>query len=107
MESIPVIDRPRDIGWLEVICGSMFSGKTEELIRRLRRAEIAKLRVAIFKPAFDDRYSKERIVSHVGSSLPSVLVETAEDIRTAAEHVDVIGIDEGQFFDDVRRKMQK
>ncbi|MAT38423.1 MAG: thymidine kinase [Ectothiorhodospiraceae bacterium] len=99
MESIPVIDRPRDIGWLEVICGSMFSGKTEELIRRLRRAEIAKLRVAIFKPAFDDRYSKERIVSHVGSSLPSVLVETAEDIRTAAEHVDVIGIDEAQFFD--------
>lgn len=89
---------PKDIGWIEVIAGCMFSGKTEELIRRLKRAQIAKLKVKIFKPEIDTRYSSEEIVSHSSMSLPSIMVKNAQDILTFAEDADVIGIDEAQFF---------
>ncbi|MBE0645642.1 MAG: thymidine kinase [Bacteroidetes bacterium] len=99
VDHIPVKNLPQDTGWVEVICGSMFSGKTEELIRRLRRAQIAKQRVAIFKPVIDTRYAEDRIVSHSGVSLPSVNVTCAQDIRDGAGDVDVVGIDEAQFFD--------
>lgn len=91
---------PRDSGWIEVICGSMFSGKTEELIRRLRRAQIAKLKTAIFKPGIDTRYSDEHIVSHNQEKLVSYTVEKARDIPAVAGDAAVIGIDEAQFFDD-------
>ena len=90
---------PKDIGWIEVICGSMFSGKTEELIRRLRRAEIAKLKVAIFKPQIDDRYSKGHIVSHNAQRIQSIPVASAREILEKAKEAQVVGIDEGQFFD--------
>ncbi|HVY73460.1 MAG TPA: thymidine kinase [Puia sp.] len=86
-------------GWIEVICGSMFSGKTEELIRRLRRARIANLRVAVFKPAADKRYHEEHIVSHDEKSLLSVPVPRAAVILERAAGMDVVGIDEAQFFD--------
>ena len=99
MDHLPLRDRPRETGWIEVICGSMFSGKTEELIRRLRRAQIARQRVSIIKPLIDTRYSGEHIVSHDGTSLPSATVALAGDITQHAEGVDVIGIDEAQFFD--------
>jgi thymidine kinase len=99
MDQIPVKNRPQETGWIEVICGSMFSGKTEELIRRLRRAQIARQRVAIFKPDIDKRYSDDHIVSHSGVSLPSVTVERAADILDHISEVDVVGIDEAQFFD--------
>ena len=90
---------PRDIGWIEVICGSMFSGKTEELIRRLRRAEIARQRVQIFKPALDNRYDMERIVSHNKLSLESVpLLEIEQVYDHLHSDTEVVGIDEGQFF---------
>lgn len=89
---------PRDTGWIEVIAGCMFSGKTEELIRRLRRAQIARLKVKIFKPKIDDRYSTSEIVSHSEQSLPSVLVETAAEILSQSVEAQVIGIDEAQFF---------
>ena len=95
----PVTRPTHATGWIEVVCGSMFSGKTEELIRRLRRAQIARQRVAIFKPVIDTRYADDRIVSHSGVSLPSVNVTCAEDIRANAGDVDVIGVDEAQFFD--------
>lgn len=84
---------------IEVICGSMFSGKTEELIRRLRRAQIAKQKVSIFKPALDNRFSKEEIVSHSEQRIPSIIVERAEEILANAKDAEVIGIDEAQFFD--------
>ncbi|PLX26270.1 MAG: thymidine kinase [Ignavibacteria bacterium] len=99
VDSIPLKILPQETGWVEVICGSMFSGKTEELIRRLRRAQIAKQRVAIFKPAIDTRYAEDRIVSHSGVSLASVMVSNAADILANAGDVDVVGIDEAQFFD--------
>lgn len=86
-------------GHIEVICGSMFSGKTEELIRRIRRAEIAKQRVKVFKPKIDNRYSEFEIVSHNEQSYPSEVVEDADEILEKAFDVEVIGIDEGQFFD--------
>lgn len=86
-------------GWIEVICGSMFSGKTEELIRRLRRAEFARLRVEIFKPKIDVRYSEEEVVSHDETSIPSTPVDSAQNILLLAGDVDVVGIDEAQFFD--------
>jgi len=89
---------PKETGWIEVITGCMFSGKTEELIRRLRRAKIAKQRVLIFKPKIDTRYSTEAIVSHSEQSLPSVLIENANDILKLSEDAQVIGIDEAQFF---------
>ena len=84
-------------GWIEVICGSMFSGKTEELIRRLRRAQFANLRVEIFKPAVDTRYSEEEVVSHQGNSIISTPVESSSSIMLLAGNVDVVGIDEAQF----------
>jgi len=90
---------PKNSGWIEVISGCMFSGKTEELIRRLRRAEIAKLNVKIFKPRIDDRYSSDEIVSHSEQSLPSTIVEFASDIIKSAKSAQVVGIDEAQFFD--------
>ena len=89
---------PKGIGWLEVVCGSMFSGKTEELIRRLRRAEIAKQKVAIFKPRIDDRYSSGHIVSHDSQRIPSIAVSKASEILDRAGDAQVIGIDEAQFF---------
>ena len=94
------VDKSRGQGWIEVISGSMFSGKTEELIRRLRRAEIARLTVHVFKPKIDDRYSKEEIVSHSEQSLPSTIVDFPKDILRLGNSAHVIGIDEAQFFDD-------
>lgn len=90
---------PRHGGWLEVICGPMFSGKSEEMIRRLRRAEIAGQRVVIFKPRIDDRYDASDVVSHAGVRMRAVAVDgVAELVGRAAGH-DVVGIDEVQFFD--------
>ena len=86
-------------GWIEVICGSMFSGKTEELIRRLRRAEFAHQRVEIFKPCIDVRYSEEDVVSHNATTIRSTPVESPQNILLMAADVDVVGIDEAQFFD--------
>ncbi len=87
-------------GWVEVICGSMFSGKTEELIRRLKRAKIAQLQVEIFKPASDTRYHDEDIVSHNQNSIRSTPVHSAVEILLLAGDCDVIGLDEAQFFDE-------
>jgi thymidine kinase len=92
------IVRERGIGWIEVICGPMYSGKTEELIRRLRRAQIARQNVAIFKPKIDTRYSDDHIVSHSELQLPSVSVEDVAEIKKYVRGADVIGIDEAQFF---------
>ena len=89
-----------DGGRIEVICGSMFSGKTEELIRRLRRAKFARQSVEIFKPAVDVRYSAVNVVSHDENSIPSTPVESAQNILLLASNVQVVGIDEAQFFDD-------
>ncbi len=86
-------------GWIEVICGSMFSGKTEELIRRLNRARIAKLRVEIFKPDIDKRYDEQNVVSHNEVAIRSIPLPTATQILLYTNEVDVIGIDEAQFFD--------
>ena len=87
-------------GWIEVICGSMFSGKTEELIRRLKRAKIAKQRIEIFKPLIDTRYDETMVVSHDDNQIPSTPVPAAANIRLLADGCDVVGIDEAQFFDD-------
>ena len=87
-------------GWIEVICGSMFSGKTEELIRRLKRAKIANLKVEIFKPAIDVRYDEVKIVSHDENAIPSTPIDNSQTILLMAQDVDVVGIDEAQFFDD-------
>lgn len=87
-------------GWIEVICGCMFSGKTEELIRRLRRAQIAKQRIEIFKPAVDTRYHPADIVSHNSGRIVSTPVQSAQSILLLASGVDVVGIDEAQFFDE-------
>jgi len=86
-------------GWIEVICGSMFSGKTEELIRRLRRARLAKQKVEIFKPKIDTRYSNVDVVSHDANSILSTPVDSSQNILLLAADVDVVGIDEAQFFD--------
>ncbi len=86
-------------GWIEIICGSMFSGKTEELIRRLNRARIAKLKVGIVKPSLDTRYDANDIVSHNASVIPSTPVSTAAEILPLVADCDVVGIDEAQFFD--------
>ena len=86
-------------GWIEVICGSMFSGKTEELIRRLKRAKIARQRVEIFKPEIDKRYDETNVVSHDENSIRSIPVQTASQILLFTEGCDVVGIDEAQFFD--------
>ncbi|NBV13155.1 MAG: thymidine kinase [Sphingobacteriia bacterium] len=87
-------------GWIEVICGSMFSGKTEELIRRLRRAQIANQAVEIFKPAIDTRYSENEVVSHNQTTIPSTVVQSAQQILLLTGEVKVVGIDEAQFFDE-------
>ncbi|RDB32250.1 thymidine kinase [Exiguobacterium sp. RIT594] len=88
-------------GWIEVICGSMFSGKSEELIRRVRRAQYGKLPVQVFKPAIDDRYHEEHVVSHVGNSVIAIPMATSRDVYTAvAEETQIVAIDEVQFFDD-------
>lgn len=91
---------PFETGWIEVIAGCMFSGKTEELIRRLRRAKIAKQSVIIFKPKIDDRYSKNEIVSHSDQSLPSIVIDSTHQILELSKNHHVVGIDEAQFFSD-------
>lgn len=100
MEEVVVMSSDRPCGWIEVICGSMFSGKTEELIRRLRRAQIAKQKVAIFKPGIDTRYSDSHLVSHNKQKILSKSVKKAEDILKLAGDCQVLGIDEAQFFDE-------
>lgn len=90
---------PQKTGWIEVIAGCMFSGKTEELIRRLRRATIAKQKVIIFKPIIDIRYSDREIVSHNNLSLPSETISTSDEILQLSNEYQVVGIDEAQFFD--------
>ena len=87
-------------GWIEVVCGSMFSGKTEELIRRLNRAIIAQQKVEIFKPKIDTRYHTENVVSHNQNSIPCTPIDFAKDILLLSNNSDVIGIDESQFFDE-------
>src|SRR5688572_24490211 len=87
-------------GWIEVICGSMFSGKTEELIRRLKRAKIANLKVEIFKPAIDIRYDEINIVSHDENAIISTPISNSQTILLMAQNVDVVGLDEAQFFDE-------
>ena len=86
-------------GRIEVVCGSMFSGKTEELIRRMRRAEFAKQKVEIFKPAIDTRYSEEDVVSHDQHAIPSTPIDSSASILLLTSDIDVVGIDEAQFFD--------
>lgn len=87
-------------GWIEVICGSMFSGKTEELIRRLKRAQFAKQKVEIFKPSVDTRYDEVKVVSHQGNEIHSTPVPSSSNILLLAADTAVVGIDEAQFFDD-------
>jgi len=87
-------------GWIEVICGSMFSGKTEELIRRLKRAKIANLKIEIYKPAADTRYDVTKIVSHDANAIASTQVANSSEILALAQHAQVVGIDEAQFFDE-------
>ncbi len=94
------VNHVEQFGWIEVICGSMFSGKTEELIRRLKRAQFAKQKVEIFKPAIDVRYDEEKVVSHDANEIRSTPVPASANIRILANDVDVVGIDEAQFFDD-------
>ena len=89
----------RKKGWIEVICGSMFSGKTEELIRRLKRAQFAKQKIEIFKPAIDTRYDKKKVISHDLNEINSTPVSSSSKILDLIDEVDVIGIDEAQFFD--------
>jgi thymidine kinase len=100
MSANPTDHHHKRKGAIEVICGSMFSGKTEELIRRLKRARIAKLKVEIFKPAVDQRYHESNIVSHDSNYIPSSPVQSSSQILLLSNDVDVIGIDEAQFFDD-------
>jgi thymidine kinase len=92
-------DSPQKTGWIEVIAGCMFSGKTEELIRRIRRAQIARQKVAIFKPKIDTRYSADHIVSHSDAKLLSSVVSSSAELIHLAADAQVVGIDEGQFFD--------
>jgi len=93
------ISKKSETGWIEVVCGSMFSGKTEELIRRLNRAIIAELKVEIFKPATDTRYHDKNVVSHDKKEIRSTPVQFANDILLLASDCDLVGIDEAQFFD--------
>ena len=95
-----IINHAKQSGWMEVICGSMFSGKTEELIRRLRRAEMAGQKVEIFKPKIDTRYDEEEVVSHNHNKIRSTPVESSNEILLLGSTCDVVGIDEAQFFDD-------
>jgi thymidine kinase len=91
---------PERGGWLEVVCGPMFSGKSEELIRRLRRAEIAGLKALVVKPRIDDRYDVAHVVSHAGAKMRAVCADSAGDILRLAEGYDAVGVDEAQFFDE-------
>ena len=90
----------QQLGWIEVICGSMFSGKTEELIRRLKRAEFAKQKILIFKPFADKRYSESKVVSHDANEIASTPVKSSQEILQLSKDVDVVALDEAQFFDD-------
>ena len=94
------VNQKEQFGWIEVICGSMFSGKTEELIRRLKRAQFARQKVEIFKPAVDVRYDNEKVISHDANEIRSTPVPAAANIQILADGCDVVGIDEAQFFDD-------
>ncbi|MDG1728556.1 MAG: thymidine kinase [Algibacter sp.] len=94
------VNHKEQFGWIEVICGSMFSGKTEELIRRLKRAQFARQKVEIFKPAIDVRYDEDMVVSHDENQIRSTPVPAAANIPILADGCDVVGIDEAQFFDD-------
>ncbi len=94
------VNQKEQFGWIEVICGSMFSGKTEELIRRLKRAKFARQKVEIFKPALDIRYHEDRVISHDSNEIRSTPVPAAANIPLLADNCDVVGIDEAQFFDD-------
>ncbi len=94
------VDKANGQGWIEVIAGSMFSGKTEELIRRLKRARFAKQKIEIFKPRIEVRYSEEEVVSHDDNAIHSTPVDSAANIILLASDVEVVGIDEAQFFDD-------
>lgn len=97
LEQFPLQNKTN--GWIEVICGSMFSGKTEELIRRLRRAEFANQDLILFKPKIDNRYSKKNVVSHSGNAFEAVLVKSSSEILTFIKDHKVVAIDEAQFFD--------
>ena len=94
------VNQKEQFGWIEVICGSMFSGKTEELIRRLKRAKFARQKVEIFKPEIDKRYDDEKVISHDSNEIRSTPVPAAANIPILADDCDVVGIDEAQFFDD-------
>jgi len=94
------VNHKEQFGWIEVISGSMFSGKTEELIRRLKRAQFAKQKVEIFKPSIDTRYDDEKVISHNANEIHSTPVPSSSNIRLLASDCDVVGIDEAQFFDD-------
>lgn len=98
MNAKPLNEDAKGSGWIEVISGPMFSGKTEELIRRMKRARIAEQRVEIFKPLIEDRYDPEEVVSHDANSIPSLPVPNAQTILTHRGEVDVVGVDEAQFF---------
>ena len=93
------VNQNEQFGWIEVICGSMFSGKTEELIRRLKRAQFAKQRIEIFKPIIDNRYEDDLVTSHDQNKIRSTPVPAAANIPILASDCDVVGIDEAQFFD--------
>lgn len=96
-----MIHRTRPAGWIEVVCGSMFSGKTEELLRRVRRAQIARQKVQVFKPKIDDRYSVDHVQSHDANRIPSTSIENPREILDSIEdNTRVVGIDEAQFFDE-------
>ena len=94
------IHHVQQLGWIEVICGSMFSGKTEELIRRLKRAEFAKQKTLIFKPITDVRYSESKVVSHDSNEILSKPIKSSKQIVQLSKDVDVVALDEAQFFDD-------
>lgn len=94
------VNQNEQFGWIEVICGSMFSGKTEELIRRLKRAQFAKQKVEIFKPTVDNRYADDMVVSHDENEIRCTPVPASSNILLMATEIDVVGIDEAQFFDD-------
>ena len=94
------VNQKEQFGWIEVICGSMFSGKTEELIRRLKRAKFARQKVEIFKPTIDTRFDDKRVISHDSNEIRSTPVPSAANIPILADKCDVVGIDEAQFFDD-------
>ena len=94
------VQNSQQLGWIEVICGSMFSGKTEELIRRLKRAEFAKQKTLIFKPSTDVRYSESKVVSHDSNEIISKSVSSSKEIIQLSKDIDVVALDEAQFFDD-------